>query len=144
MSLIKWNRNDFFHAIETEWGNFFNNDFWGAKIGTSVPAVNLKESDNKYHVEVAVPGLKKDDFKIEVDQHMLTISSETKKESEQKEGSKVTRREFSYSSFSRSFSLPDNADDKNISAAYTDGILKIDIPKKEVSKPADKKTIEIK
>lgn len=144
MSLIKWNRNDFFPTIETDWGNFFNNDIWDTQLGKSIPAVNLKESDKKYHVEVAAPGLKKDAFNIEIDQHVLTISSETKKESEQKEGSKVMRREFSYSAFSRSFTLPDNADDKNISASYSDGILKIEIPKKEASSPAEKKTIEIK
>jgi HSP20 family protein len=144
MSLIKLNRNDFFPTIETEWGNFFNNDIWDTQLGKSIPAVNLKESDQNYHVEVAAPGLKKDALKIEVDHHVLTISSETKKESEQKEGNKVMRREFSYSAFSRSFTLPDNADDKNISAAYTDGIIKIDIPKKQASAPTGKKTIEIK
>lgn len=146
MSLIKWNSNDLFPSIESIWDNFFNRDFFskGLDLGTKVPAINTKETDDSFQVEVAVPGMKKEDFKIDLDNNILTISSEKKEEKEEKDGKKITRREFSYSSFQRSFQLPDNVKEEEISAEYTDGLLKLSIPKTESKKVENKKQIEIK
>jgi HSP20 family protein len=112
---------------------FFDEDIfnaWSSRPST-IPSVNIREEKNNYRVEVAAPGLKKDDFNIDVEGNVVTISSE--KESERKDGDKdsdYSRWEYDYSSFSRSFTLPDLADTDKISAKYTDGILHIDIPKK--------------
>jgi len=146
MSLIKWKSDDLFPSIDSVWDNFFNKDFFskGLDLGTKLPAVNTKETDDSFQVEVAVPGMKKEDFKIDLDNNILTISSEKKEEKEEKDGEKVTRREFSYSSFQRSFQLPDNVKEDEISAEYTDGLLKLSIPKTEPKKVENKKQIEVK
>lgn len=102
---------------------------------SKVPAVNIAESENDYHIELAVPGMKKDDFKVNLDKHILSISAETKQENQEISGDKkYNRREYSYNSFVRTFSLPDTADYANISAEYTDGILKVAVAKKEEAK----------
>lgn len=144
--MIKWSKNDLFPTIDNVWGDFFNNDFFNKRLqlGTSVPAVNIKENDTGYHIEAAIPGCKKEDFKVNVDDGILTLSSESKQEKEEKEGEKTTRKEFSYSSFTRSFTLPENADDGKIEAVYKDGILKLDIPKKLPTQAQGQKTIEVK
>lgn len=98
----------------------------------SMPAVNISEDDKSYCVDIVAPGFKKEDFKINVEDDMLTISGEAKSESTEKDESKqYSRREYSHSSFTRSFKLPDNAKDDHISANFTDGILKLNIPKSE-------------
>ena len=110
----------------------------------SSPAVNVKETDKAFVVELAAPGLKKEDFKISIEKNTLTISSELKKEENTSdESGKYSRQEFSYSSFSRSFTLDEKTTDiENISASYDAGILSLSIPKKvEIEKA--KKTIEI-
>ena len=121
------------------------NDKNFAEFGNTLPSVNVKENNQNFDIELAVPGMKKDDFKINLDRNILNISSEAKTENEQKdENGKYTRREFNYSSFSRSFTLPSQmVDAEKIEANYTDGILKIMIPKK-VKEEATVKTIEIK
>ncbi|MBT3645497.1 MAG: Hsp20/alpha crystallin family protein [Pelagibacteraceae bacterium] len=146
MSLIKWNSNDLFPSIDSIWDNFFNRDFLskGLDLGTKVPAVNTKETDGSFQVEVAVPGMKKEDFKIDLDNNILTISSEKKEEKDEKDGEKISRREFSYFSFQRSFHLPNNVKEEEISAEYADGLLKLTIPKTETKKIENKKQIEIK
>jgi HSP20 family protein len=104
----------------------------------------VKENDDEITIEVAAPGLKKDDFKLDYDNGRLTISSEKEDKFEEKEGEKITRREFSYSSFQRSFSVPEtliNAD--KIAAKYNDGILKVTLPKREEVKPKPAKQIKI-
>lgn len=109
-------------------------DFNGGSL--VIPNANIAENEKDYKIEVAVPGLEKKDFKIEVDNGVLTVSAE--KEEEEKESRKnYKRREFSYRSFSRSFSLPDNSLPDKIDAKYDNGILTLSIPKKEVtiSKP---------
>jgi len=146
MSLIKWNSNDLFPSIDSIWDNFFNRDFLskGLDLGTKVPAVNTKETDGSFQIEVAVPGMKKEDFKIELDNNILTISSDKKEEKDEKDGEKISRREFSYFSFQRSFHLPNNVKEEEISAEYADGLLKLTIPKTETKKIENKKQIEIK
>ena len=94
-------------------------------------------------MEVAAPGFEKGDFKLEVDHDLLTISSEKKVENETKDGEQFTKREFSYQSFSRSFTLPNTADGERIEANYDNGILRITIPKKEEAKPKPSRVIEI-
>lgn len=129
MSIMKWNRNnDFFPSIL---GEIFNDEVFD-KISNrmSVPAVNLVESDNSYEIHMAAPGLKKEDFKISLENKVLTISSEKSTESESSED-KFTRKEYSYSSFSRSFTLPENTDIERIDAKYENGELRLNLPKKE-------------
>lgn len=127
--------------------DFFNRDLPSAfsqnfNTGLSLPKVNVRETAEEYFVEMAVPGMKKSDFKIELDNHMLLISTEMKEENEEK-GDNYTRREFGYSSFKRSFSLPETIDDENIKAEYTDGILSVHLPKREEAKQKPPKSIEI-
>ena len=111
---------------------------------STLPAVNVKETDNEFHIEVAAPGLKKDDFKVNFDNGRLTISSERKHEHEEKDGGKITRREFSYQAFQRSFDVPGNlVNADKIGAKYTDGILQITLPKREEVKPKPAKEIKI-
>ncbi len=110
-----------------------------------MPAVNVKENDQAFTIEVAAPSLKKDDFKVNYENGRLSISSEKKTENEEKEGDKYTRREFSYQSFQRSFTVAENTVDADkIGAAYENGILRITLPKREEVKPKPAKQIKIK
>ncbi len=109
----------------------------------TTPSVNIKETDDHFGLEVAAPGLKKSDFNIELDNGLLTISSEKKVEDTQEEGH-YTRKEYSYQSFKRTFTLPDSVDAAGISAVYEDGILNVVLPKKEEAKTQPPKNIEIK
>lgn len=111
-------------------------------IGKNVPAVNVKETDDEFKVELAAPGMKKEDFKIELNNDLLTISSEKKEENEET-NERFTKREFNYRSFSRSFNLPDSIDTGSISANYVDGVLKVALPKREEAKVQPKRLIEI-
>ncbi|MCM4166330.1 Small heat shock protein IbpB [Arenibacter antarcticus] len=110
--------------------------------GISLPKVNIKETAEAYFVEMAVPGLKKSDFQIEIDNQLLSIATEMEEENEQKDGN-YTRREFGYSSFKRSFTLPETVDDDNIQANYNEGILSLRLPKKEEAKQKPTRTIKI-
>ncbi|MBP1677942.1 MAG: heat shock protein Hsp20 [Bacteroidetes bacterium] len=114
-----------------------------SNTNTTLPSVNIKENADAFTVEVAAPGFEKTDFKIELNHNVLTISSEKKLESETKEGEQFTKREFSYQSFTRSFTLPQIADGEKIEAAYDKGILTVSIPKKEEAKPKPARMIEI-
>lgn len=111
------------NMMEDLWNpeNWFGRPFSPA---ANLPAVNIKEIDNRYDVEVAAPGFQKQDFKVDVENGVLTISAETKKETES-ERENYTRREFSYSSFSRSFTLPENVKEDNINARYENGVLHV-------------------
>ena len=129
--------------------DFFTNNFfdWGlsnsSNTGTSIPAVNIKETADMFEVEVAAPGMKKDDFKVELNNNMLTISSEKKEEHEDKDG-KYNRKEFSYQSFQRSFQLSKEAvDADNIQAKYENGVLRLMIPKREEVKQKPARLINI-
>lgn len=139
MSLINWKRGDMLPLFNTMVENFFANDndfesWWkGAK---SMPAVNVVENDQNYVMEVAAPGMKKEDFNIEVKEGMIVISAVNKREEEKKDDN-FTRREFSYSRFTRSFRLPENVKAEEIAANYEDGILTLNLPKKEMTKAAE-------
>lgn len=111
-------------------------------INKMVPPVNIKETDGAYVIELMAAGLKKEDFNIELDNELLTISSEVKTENNSDEG-KFTKREFSYSSFRRSFTLPETVKGEDITASYENGILRISLPKKEEALPKPKRVIEI-
>jgi HSP20 family protein len=108
----------------------------------NVPAANVKETDSEYVLELAIPGRKKENFNVEIDNELLTISSEVKNE-ENKEDDGYTRREFTFSSFKRVFSLPETISMDKINASYEDGILKFVMPKKEEALPKPKRLIEI-
>lgn len=99
--------------------------------GFTLPAVNIQEDDNAFHLEVAAPGLTKEAFKLEMEQNVLHISSEKVEKNEEEDKSKrFTRKEFSYASFKRSFTLPKHADAEAITAKYENGVLHIVVPKK--------------
>lgn len=109
----------------------------------TLPSVNILENETEYRVELAAPGLDKNDFKLELNYNTLKISSEKKTENETPEGKFFTRREFSYQSFVRTFTLPQAADSDKIEAVYDKGILSVLIPKKEEAKPKPVRTIGI-
>jgi len=134
-----------FHHLSNKLDDFFNRDWFDFNLtGSSMPAVNVKDDNTAYHIEVAAPGMKKEDFSIKLDHNMLTISSEKKEEqSDKDEEGKYTRREFRYSSFKRTFTLPDMTDVEKIAAHYVDGILKIEVPKKPESQQNPPRQIEI-
>ena len=145
MSLVR-----FSNQMPSVFDRFFENDMfdWSnrnfSNTNTTLPAVNIKEDKDGFEVEMSAPGLDKKDFKIELNNSVLTISSEKEVESETKEGQQFTRREFSYQSFSRSFTLPETVEGEKINAKYENGILSVSIPKKEEAKPKPTKQIEIK
>jgi HSP20 family protein len=111
--------------------------------GQNVPAVNVKETEKAYEVELASPGFNKKDFKISIDDGLLTVSAEKEQEKEEKKDN-YTRREFGYASFSRSFNLPVNTNEEDVQAKYEEGILKLVIAKKGTPESKPKKPIEIK
>jgi HSP20 family protein len=118
---------------------FFNSPWAG---GRTIPAVNVKETDKNYEVELAAPGYDKKDFNIAVENGLLTVSAERTEEKEKKEDN-YTRREFGRSSFSRSFSLPANTNEEDVNARYEDGVLKLAIAKKQESNGKSRKAISI-
>lgn len=141
MNLIKRNPIIFPSIID----ELFKPDWLGGIQNTSstLPAVNIKENDTNFVIELAAPGKAKDEFNIEIDHNVLTISSEEKNEKEETEG-KYTRREFSYSSFRRSFTLPETVDSEQIEASYEHGVLLVSLGKKIESLPKPKRLIDIK
>ncbi len=127
----------------------FNNDLmdWGTSNfsgpNSTLPAVNVRETDDDYILEVAAPGMNKKDFKINYQNNILTISSEKEEKSEDSHDG-YSRREFSYTSFQRSFTVPVNeVDSDKITATYADGILNVKIPKREEVKPKPAREIKI-
>lgn len=146
MSLIKRNEANWLPSV---FDNMFKEDWLGGtsnvnSIGTSIPAVNIQENEDMFIVEVAAPGKTREDFNIELDNDVLTISAEEKKENETSEkNGRFTRKEFSYSNFKRAFSLPETVNSEEISASYENGVLMINLPKKEEAKVQPKRMIEI-
>lgn len=145
MTLVKFN-NGQKSAVNPWFGDVFdsiiNDSFLNDRFVNKVPAVNIAETENEFHIELAVPGLKKEDFKINLDKNVLSVSAEKKAENVE-EGKKYSKREYSYTSFVRSFTLPEVADQAKIEAEYTDGILKLNVAKKEEAK-AQTREISVK
>jgi HSP20 family protein len=125
------------------WNEWFENGGSLLSRSLTIPSVNITETNHEYQVSLAAPGLKKDDFKIDVDGNMLTISSEKEQTKEEKE-KKFTRKEYSYTSFSRSFTLPEEVNKEKIEARYEDGVLKLSLPRKEEAKKTAAKQIAVK
>jgi len=136
MTLVKFGNgqknypvNPFFNDV---FDSILNDTFIGDKLISRVPAVNIAENENEFHIELAAPGLKKEDFKINLDKNVLSISAD--KKAEAAEGTKFSKREYNYTSFTRSFTLPETVDHSKINAEYTDGVLKLTVAKREEAK----------
>jgi len=149
MTIIKRNGN-LANSFPTFFDDFFNRDIfnWGlsnySDTNTTIPAVNIKETSTGYEVEVAAPGMSKKDFKVQLDGNTLTISSEKTTDHNDNNDTKYSTREFSYQSFSRTFTLQkDVIDTEKIQARYEDGVLHLLIPKKEHAKQTLTRLIEI-
>ena len=123
--------------------DFINLDWNYNRHTISVPAVNIKELDTHFEIELAIPGKNKNDFEIEIEDGLLSISSSFNKE-EKVDNSKLTRIEFDYNSFKRTFSIPESVDSSKIEATYKGGILKISLSKLKEALPEPKKLIKVK
>lgn len=148
MTLIK--KNSFLPTIPQFFDDFFTKDIydWGfqnnSSTNTTLPTVNIVENNDAFTVEMAAPGMEKKDFHIELNNEVLTISSEREENNELKNGDRYTRREFSYQSFVRSFHLPKSVvDESKIVAKYENGMLRVSIPKKEEAKTLPPRRIAI-
>lgn len=146
-SLANTNSNINFPTFSNWLDDVFNRDLPSVftsnfNTGITLPKVNIIETAEAFIVEMAVPGLKKSDFHIDLDNQILSISTETKEENEHKDAT-YTRREFGYSSFKRTFTLPETVNDAKIDANYKDGILSILLPKKEEAKQKPARSIKI-
>jgi len=149
MTLVKRNGNLLNH-FPTLFDDFYNRDIfnWGltnsSDTHTTIPAVNIKETTDHYEVEVAAPGMTKQDFRVQLEGNNLTISSEKTNTKEEKEDTKYSRQEFSYQSFSRTLTLQKEVvDTERIEAKYEDGVLRLLIPKMEEAKQKQPRLIQI-
>lgn len=149
MSIIKRN-NGFSTEMPALFNDFFTRDLWNwglnnsSTTNTTIPAVNVSEDSDNFYVEVAAPGMKKEDFSVEIEGNTLTIRSEKENQREQKEGERYSRKEFSYQSFQRVFELPAHVvDSEHIEAKYENGLLLLIVPKKEEAKQRPPRTIQI-
>ena len=145
MSLVRFTNqvpSVFDRLFEGDLFDWSNHNF--SLTNTTLPSVNIKENAGEFKVEVAAPGFDKGDFKLELNHDVLTVSSEKRTENENKEDEHYSKREFSYQSFTRSFTLPHSADSERIDATYDKGILHVSIPKKEETKLKSSRMIEIK
>jgi len=143
MALVKYGEGrKLFNPFTDAFESLFNDSFLNDRMVSRVPAVNISETDDHYHIELAAPGLQKDDFKASLDGDVLTISAE-KQTGPSENDRKYNKCEYNYTSFVRSFTLPDSANDEGIDAGYTDGVLRINVAKKEEARAASRQ-IEIK
>jgi len=145
MTLVKFNNrsnNALLPGFSDVFDSFFNDNFFSDRMVTRVPAVNISETESNYHVDLAAPGLKREDFKLNLERDVLTISVEQSSDHQDNQKN-YSKREYSYNSFVRSFTLPESADESKIDATYTDGVLRIDIAKREEAKSI-RRQIEIK
>ncbi len=137
MTLVKFNPAKNSSSLNPLFTDVFQSAFNDAhltdRLPSRVPAINIAETDADFQIELAAPGLKKEDFKISLEKNVLSISAEKKNENND-ESKKFSKREFNYASFTRSFNLPETIDQNKIDAAYTDGVLKLTITKKEEEK----------
>ncbi len=143
LPMLRRTRGNVPSFIDDFFGKDWMDSVFSDRPGISTPAVNVKETGDEFQIEVAAPGLDKNDFKVDLDNNVLTISSEKEFKDEQKEDGRYMRREFSYTSFSRSFTLPEAVDAEKIMAKHKDGILLITIPKREEAKRKPPKKIDI-
>ncbi len=148
---MKLMRSNVFPSLPRFFDDFLTREFsdWdlqnNSATDTTIPAVNVIETNDSFTVEMAAPGMKKEDFQIELENEVLKIASRKETERKLKEGERYTRREFSYQSFLRTFRLPKSVvDDSKINARYENGILRILIPKREEAKLPAPRKIEIK
>ncbi len=149
-NLVKTNGN-YFPAIPSLLDEFLNRDWLDSSVatwrsnGSTLPAVNVLETNDNLTIQVAAPGMKRDNFKVELDNHVLTISSQHEENWEENDQERIyNRREFSYQAFQRSFTLPEGkVKGEEIAATYKDGILHIIIPKTETAKRKPTKQIAI-
>lgn len=141
MSLVRRNSGFFPSFLDS----MAREDWFGGleRFSDTMPAVNIKEQDEAFTLELAAPGLKKEDFKIELDKDVLTVSAEVSEDSKTEVDGKYNRREFKYASFMREFTLPKTIDKDQINATYTDGVLHVTLPKLETALPAPKRLVEI-
>jgi HSP20 family protein len=149
MSLINWaapnmglQRRNPVSSLEYFFNDFFSKDLLSQEFAGYVPGVNIREKEKSYSIEVSAPGFEKNDFKVEVQDGVLTISGEHKTEKKEEEKNYV-RREFNYGSFKRSFNLVDLVDEEKIDAKYENGVLKIELPKNEKTTTRNIKQIKI-
>jgi HSP20 family protein len=146
MSLIKFNNgtrnNGLSTGVNDIFESIFNDSFFSDRMMSRVPAVNVSETADQYVIEMAAPGLSKDEFKINLERNLLTVSAEQQTRTEES-NKRYNKREFNFTSFVRSFALPESADDARIEAEYRDGILHIAVAKKEEAKITSRQ-IEIK
>jgi HSP20 family protein len=146
MSLVKFRNGGLMPRFSEMIENFFRDDDFDFvspwRKEAHMPAVNIRETETEFVMDFAAPGLKKDDFVIEVKDNVLLVSCERKFEKEEKEEN-FTRREFSFTSFKRSFWLPENANADKILAEYKEGVLHVSVPKMKIKEPEKIKTIKI-
>jgi HSP20 family protein len=147
MTLIKTNveKTPLFRSLISDLfdvDRFLGNDLISKAVFSEIPAANIKEDENKYEIELAVPGLSKEAFKINIENNIIEISSEQKDENTV-EKKNFTRKEFSYNSFTRSFRLPESVNTDSINADYKNGLLTLTLPKKEEAKNKGKKEIKL-
>lgn len=141
MNIVKRNSANGFPIVMDQ---LFKDILGGTQyVQKAVPQVNIKENEQSFELELVAPGQKKEDFNIEIENDLLTISTEAKTEKIEQEEGKFTRREFRISSFKRAFTLPETVKADEINAAYKDGILTLTLPKKEEALPKAKRMIEI-
>lgn len=144
MTLVKYRPSMIENFFNREFDNFFSDRYFGNNVFASTPAVNVVENKDGFRIEVAAPGMKKEDFKINLNNNHLVISAQKQEEAaEDNQEQKYARREFSYSSFQRTFTLPQSVDGEKVEASYTDGILHVNLPKREEAKVKPAREISI-
>ncbi|AYL97361.1 Hsp20/alpha crystallin family protein [Mucilaginibacter celer] len=146
MTLVKFNpaknNGSLMPGFNDVFDSIFNDTFFNDRLTSRVPAANISETEDHYHVELAAPGLKKEDFKLSLDRNVLNVSVDQQSQNNDNHKN-YSKREYSYTSWVRSFTLPESANPDNIEATYTNGVLNIDIAKREEAKIV-RRQIEIK
>jgi len=146
MTLVKFNpaknNGSLIPGFNDVFDSVLNDTFFNDRLTSRVPAANISETEDHYHVELAAPGLKKEEFKLNLDGNVLNVAVERRNENNDA-AKNYSKREYSYNSWVRSFTLPESADAESIEASYMDGVLKIDIAKREEAKIV-RRQIEIK
>jgi HSP20 family protein len=149
MKTLMKTRQNMFPAIPSLLNSFLQDDWLDSTLGsqrtgtTTLPAANIRETENDFRIELAAPGMRKEDFRVELNNDVLTVAAEQEMKNENKEGD-YTRREFSYQSLQRSFTLPDDrVKGEQITARYQDGVLEIVVPKRQEAKAKSVRQIAI-